>query len=512
MFVFRITLNPRLVDEVPGMTLIPKCPGRVAAPLREHSAGARSTSIRLVVKLLWICSLTAALACGGGGGGGGGSDPSGGGSNTPPSGGGSGGGSNTPPASTPPPPTPPPPTPTAMQNITVRLLPSASAGILGYRLSVATASGRYGSATQINIPLSALQDGGAGVLEYAAQVPRDSISYLALRAYSASAFSAYSNEVVVSAASSSASTSSAVGVGESDGGAPPAPSAPVQGSASPSSGFASASPANQDSSTGESSADEVTDSSVGASESTMTSLDFDGAGEYLASSSALMLGVSTQFTLSVWALADPQASGIRTLVSVRGGGETTTENRVELSSDAGDLLMSVYNASGQLVYEAIYSSALVGGEWRHVALTFNAQVDAAPLLFANGSVRAPDLAELTGHPPTFSDSAGRIVVGSDGSGTLTTWRGAIGHIGLWNVALGDDEIDEIALRGHTLDLRENAGAYQGMDALLHYWRLGEDVNAVGLDSGSATVPIDLDDPAGGVDASDVVLDAPALVQ
>jgi hypothetical protein len=111
----------------------------------------------------------------------------------------------------------------------------------------------------------------------------------------------------------------------------------------------------------------------------------------------------------------------------------------------------------------------------------------------------------------FSDSAGRVFVGGGGSAT-GTWHGAIGHVAFFGVALGDDEVSEISLRGHTLDLRENAGAYQASAALLHYWRLGEDPNAVGYDSGSAAMPIDLDDASGYIDASDIVADAPVLSQ
>ena len=114
----------------------------------------------------------------------------------------------------------------------------------------------------------------------------------------------------------------------------------------------------------------------------------------------------------------------------------------------------------------------------------------------------------------FSDSAGRMFVGSSGNttGTPGTWLGEIGHVAFFGAALGDDEVTEIYERGHTLDLRANAGAYQASDALLHYWRLGEDPNAVGYDSGPAAAPIDLDDPAGYVDAADIVADAPVLLQ
>jgi hypothetical protein len=119
-------------------------------------------------------------------------------------------------------------------------------------------------------------------------------------------------------------------------------------------------------------------STTTGSAAAMSSLDFDGAGEFLASSAAYPIGASSEFSLSVWALADPQATGSRTLVSVRGGGGAT-QNRVELSSDTTDLALSVTNDAGQLVYSAVYAAVLVPGEWQHLALTFDASVDSAPL-------------------------------------------------------------------------------------------------------------------------------------
>jgi hypothetical protein len=130
----------------------------------------------------------------------------------------------------------------------------------------------------------------------------------------------------------------------------------------------------------------------------------------------------------------------------------------------------------------------------------------------DGAVRAPSSATLTGAANTFADSAGRVFLGASGSSGAGTWLGAIGHAAFFALALGDDEVAEIHQRGHTLDLRQNAGAYQANGALLHYWRLGEDANAVGYDSGSAATPIDLDDAAGYIDSADIVADAPILLQ
>ena len=382
---------------------------------------------------------------------------------------------------------------------------------MGYTLSVATTSGAAGSGTQVDIPVAAARAEGGGVLAYDVQMSADRAHYLVMRAYSAQSVSSYSNEIVIPAVTTTATTSTSLAataaVGETAGGTVSG-STPVSagGSGSGTMGGSTASSAGTSDGTDGTSSTGATTASAAA----MSSLDFDGAGEFLASSAASPLGASSEFSLSVWALSDPQATGSRALVSVRGG-SGATQNRVELSSNAADLTVTVTNDAGQLAYSAVFAGVLSPGEWQHLALTFDSAIDSGPMLLVDGLTRAPTSANLTGNAATFSDTSGRVFVGGSGSGGTATWLGAIGHVALFGAALGDDEINEISVRGHTLDLRENAGAYQGSAALLHYWRLGEDPNAVGYDSGSAATPIDLDDASGYIDAADIVADAPVLL-
>ncbi len=396
-----------------------------------------------------------------------------------------------------------------MQTVEVRFEPSSSTEVIGYSLSVATVSGAFGSGTQIDIPVSAARVEPGGVLAYDVQMTANAPHYLAMRAYSSQTFSPFSNEIVIPAVAASATVSTAlsggVAIGEAGDGLPAASSTSGSGSAS----IGSASGSGTTSGASDPNSASTTNTNT-ASAAAMSSLDFDGAGEFLASTSALPLGSSNQFTLSLWAVADPSATGSRALVSVRGG-SGVTQNRVELAADGGDLALSVTNDAGQLVYNAVWAGALALGDWQHLALTFDASVDGAPMLLVDGATRAPSSANLTGNPAVFADSAGRVFVGGSGAGT-GTWLGAIGHVAYFGLALGDDEVAEIYVRGHALDLRANAGTYQASDALLHYWRLGEDPNAVGYDSGAASTPIDLDDASGYIDAADIVADAPVLLQ
>jgi hypothetical protein len=396
-----------------------------------------------------------------------------------------------------------------MQTVEVRFQPSPSAGVIGYNLSVATMSGAFGTGASIDIPVNAARVEPGGVLAYDVQMAANATHYLAMRAYSSQAFSPFSNEIAIPPRAAAATTSTASPVAAPMAQTGAAGASEAGGSASAravATGSGSSSSASTD---GDADADDP-NTATSPDAAAMSSLDFDGSGEFLASSVAQALGASTQFTLSLWVLADPTATGSRALASVRGG-SGATQNRVELGSNGATLTLTVTNDFGQTVYDASWSGALAPGEWQHLALTFDSAVDAAPMLLVDGLNRAPSSATLTGNPATFSDSAGRVFVGGSGSGSTGTWFGAIGHVGFFGLALGDDEVAEISLHGHALDLRQNSGAYQASEALLHYWRLGEDPNAVGYDSGSAPQPIDLDDASGYVDGADIVADAPAAL-
>jgi hypothetical protein len=241
----------------------------------------------------------------------------------------------------------------------------------------------------------------------------------------------------------------------------------------------------------------------------MASVDLDGASEYLASSSAEMLGMADRFTLSVWAHRETVDATRRGLVAL--GGSQGSENRIELVAHGSDLELVAWNSSGELAFGATYSGVLLQGEWQHIVVAYDSQLDSEPTVFVDGAMQAASGTVTTGSAALFTDSERRVYLGMADPSTSQPWRGMLGHAALWDQALGDAEIQEMALRGHSIDLSQQTGAYQGQDALLHYWRPGFDPGAPGLDYGPASIPLDLDDPNGNVDASDVAPDAPVLL-
>jgi hypothetical protein len=191
-------------------------------------------------------------------------------------------------------------------------------------------------------------------------------------------------------------------------------------------------------------------------------------------------------------------------------GSAQVPGSLELAAQGLALQLSVYGAGGSVTFQASYPDVLLQGEWQNLVVSFDSQLDSVPAVFVDGVLEAAG--STSGSVAGFSDGARRVYLGTGAEGMAQPWQGRIGHTAVWDAALGDDEILVIALGGHAIDLAQPSGAYHGQDALLHYWKPGADPAAPGFDFGPASSPINLDDPAGNVDATDVAPDAPVLVQ
>jgi hypothetical protein len=238
----------------------------------------------------------------------------------------------------------------------------------------------------------------------------------------------------------------------------------------------------------------------------MSSVDLDGTNEYLASSQALMVGVGDRFTFSMWARSTASDTQRRGLFALRGSAQVP--GSLEVAATGRDLELAVYDASGGSVFQAGYTDALLPGEWQNLVVAYDAQLDSEPAVFVDGVLVS---ASTSSGAVAFSDGARHVLLGGGAVAATGTWQGTLGHAAVWDQALGDAEIAEIAAGGHALDPGVETGDYHGQDALLHWWKPGADPAAPGSDYGPAAVPIDLDDPAGNVDDSDVTPDGPVLL-
>jgi hypothetical protein len=380
-----------------------------------------------------------------------------------------------------------------VQAYAVRWMPSSSTDVAGYVLSIGTSSGSYMASMQVNIPVAAASAGSGGTLTYTIQLDRSRDNYLAMRAYDgAPNFSVYSNELRVAALATSAATTTSGGSGTTTSSASSSGTMSALTTASATANSASGS----DADAGGTLAAQMAAGSV--------SLDFDGSTEYLASSLAAPLDAAAGFSASLWAKAPAGEEGRRALLRMASAAGTSGLELSVVSGPTGrSLELRAFDTAQALddVHETL--APIADGEWWNLSLVVDPAQGTAQL-YLDGE----PLASMGGSGISTALSAGSysVTLGAGDVERAAPWLGRLGHAAIWSAALGAQEIAEISLLGHTLDLRVATGDYQAAAALAHYWRLGSDQAAVGFDYG--LLPLDLDDAGGNLDVADVVGDAP----
>lgn len=393
-----------------------------------------------------------------------------------------------------------PPSPTG-QAYDVRWLPSTSPGVVSYELSLGASSGSYDANRTATIPVAQARAGSGGSLVYTIQLDRSRDQYLAMRAFDSNLFSAFSNELRVAALPGSPAAPSAVS-------APAAASAlPSASSASASTSVASASVAPSFSAESRASSRQAPqEAATVASAAALTSLDLNGEDEYLGTTRPAALDFSGGLSASLWGKVALDALPPRALLQL---------SRADAASPSALELYLVRGANGPAIalriLDAASSSEQVGETpvpiesdvWWHLALVLSPDATSARVYF-DGEL-ATQQTELR-LPPDLLGAELLITLGAADAERAAPWRGRLGHAALFQGVLGGEEIAEISLRGHALDLRSALGQYHGASALTHYWRLGATDDAVIRDSGP--LPLDFDDPYGNIDRADVASDGP----
>jgi hypothetical protein len=371
-----------------------------------------------------------------------------------------------------------------------------------YVLSLGTSSGAYDASREITISVQAATRRSDGSLSYDIQLDRSRDQYLSMRAAAGSQLSPPSNELRVPALQGAASATAAVTGASATAVASSAslqPAAAMRSAAS--APFASGSDLTSAARTSLASGAEGALESAATTAPAAASLDLNGSDEFLASTEAAAFE-TRDWTVSLWGKVPLGDSGRRGLLRLACVDDTCA---VELSL--------VYAAGGPVfelrAYDAPSNEAawrspapILPGVWWHLAVAFD-PVTATARVYVDGELVAEHpgadfIAALTAVPL-------RVTLGAT-DGRIGPWRGRLGHSAIFARALGPEEITELSIRGHEVDLRADLGAYHGAAALAHYWRLGALAATVGLDF--VALPLDLNDPAGNVAADDVVADAP----
>jgi hypothetical protein len=383
----------------------------------------------------------------------------------------------------------------------VRWIPSTSADVQGYVLSIGTSSRSYNTASDVQIPLQAASAGANGTLTYTIQIDRSRDQYLAMRAYDAASFSQFSNEIRLGAVVASTAAPSSGGTSTDSTAAMLASASALSSLGSTGGTSASAAP---DADAGDADAD-ASEQTADSTEA-FVSLDLNGADEYLATTVATPLDLSAGLSASLWGKVPLDGSGRRGLFQVacaEGASPCALELSLVNGANGSAIELRVFDAASATDDVQETPAPIANDEWWHLALVLDPAA-ATARIYLDGEL----LSERTGLPlPEGLFTAQHLIsLGAADSTRAAPWLGRLGHVAVFSAVLGAAEIAEISTRGHDLDLRGDAGTYQASGSLAHYWRLGGDPAAVGSDSGLA--PVDFDDPYGNLDADDVVRDAP----
>ena len=239
------------------------------------------------------------------------------------------------------------------------------------------------------------------------------------------------------------------------------------------------------------------------------SIDLDGNGESLGTTGPAVLGIGTEFTLSMWvkpaALDGEDQSFLFTAYAPGADPSRSKFSLAVLNHLAGDpYRVVIHDDSGDQMQTREFDGGQRVGVWQHVVMTQQADGRHAEL-FVDG-VEIPPSRVSRDRSGSMADRPREIVIGAHLTRLRRFYEGAIGHVALWDRQLTPDEIAEIHAGRHDIDLRQDQGAYGSSARLRHYWRPGEDLDRLGADF-VASEPVHLDELV-GLDESDVIDDAP----
>jgi Cys-rich repeat protein len=232
------------------------------------------------------------------------------------------------------------------------------------------------------------------------------------------------------------------------------------------------------------------------------SISFDGSGEHLIRTSQQKLGVTRDFSASVW-IKPTRSSGTQQILSL--GPRTGTRNEISIVAynDApGDpIRVSSYASDGNERIVLEFDGQQQMGQWLHIGLSHSSFT----LIVTFNGQKATPSRTLSNEYGTALDTERQVVIGANKSGSGDFFQGFIGHVAVWGDNLPSSHLAAIYEGGHEIDLRQESSGYRSADELEHYWRLGYDAINFGRDEGSTRRDLS----RVGMSSSNRVVDSPS---
>ncbi|MBF0286534.1 MAG: LamG domain-containing protein [SAR324 cluster bacterium] len=228
-------------------------------------------------------------------------------------------------------------------------------------------------------------------------------------------------------------------------------------------------------------------------------VDFDGSSEYLMNATSQSIGISNEWTISIWLQADSFNDTAR-ILEIRNG-TTDLDNWIAIMSSSGKLRTVIKDSFAFDIKNYIGNTTL-GSNTAHIVVTW----DGTNLKMYQNSIEDTPYTKNSDSSSTMVDSNRQILVGQEFTFDPSRYfDGKIHSIAMWNSALSGSAITSIydSGGGYLLDLRESYQNYTKTVNLAHYWPLGKTSTDIGKDYVSSGI-IDIDTDAININSSDIV--------
>jgi len=238
-----------------------------------------------------------------------------------------------------------------------------------------------------------------------------------------------------------------------------------------------------------------------------TSIEFNGVNEAMRDQSQVAVGIANVWSIAIWMRRRGDAQGLgqnntilqifgsgppnRSRIFIRGNGQLTQDRiEVEITTSGGSNLKRYSWNSTTFPFDVWFQMIVV---WDGTNLT----------MYKDGSLVARDLTTNNGSG-SMADNTRLIQIGQNGG--VQPFSGFIHSIALWNADVSS-AATELYNGGVATTFNLSKASFNAN--LQHWWRLGQDPDDLGKDSGIASVLRDVDTNSLNITAADIDAESPA---
>jgi len=238
-----------------------------------------------------------------------------------------------------------------------------------------------------------------------------------------------------------------------------------------------------------------------------TSIEFNGVNEAMRDQSQVAVGIANVWSISIWMRRRSDAQGLgqnntilqifgsgppnRSRIFVRGNGQLGNDPiEVEITTSGGANLKRYSWNVATFPFDVWYQMIFI---WDGTNLT----------MYKDGVLSARDVTTNNGSG-TMADNNRLIQIGQNGG--VQPFSGFIHSIAVWDVDVSS-AATELYNSGVASTFNLSKASFNAN--LQHWWRLGQDPDDLGADSGIASVLRDVDTNSLNITAADIDSESPA---